>query len=180
MKFIENYIFDFFDKHDLNYDQELIHYSIIMIVRYITCIVPALIVSLHYNVFCYFLIFLISFYCLRIHFGGIHFKNNYLCAIASISLLVIFPILNNFVFFSKLQIFTIHGILICLFSFLKPQDNDKKRISNASSQYHKKKGMIYLYLYLFLMIFLNTDTSQIILFSVVLEFISMLIAYKKR
>lgn len=180
MKKIEKYIFSLFDKNNLSYDPELIRYSIVIIVRYSTCILPALIIALIFNVLSYFCLFTIIFYILRINFGGVHLKNNLLCSITSIILLSGIPIINKWIQISKQNIVIVFIILFLLYLIINPQDNENKKNSIQSTMFHKKIGMVYLLIFFIILLCLKQDLSQIILFGTLLEFICIMISYKKK
>lgn len=177
---IENYIFKLFDKNNLSYDPELIRYSIVIILRYSICILPALIIAIYFNVFNYFCLFTISFYILRIHFGGIHLKSHLLCTITSIVLLSTIPILSNWLEISKQSIIVIFLLMFFIYLMIDPQDNENKRNSIQSTKYHKKIGIFFLIVFFLIILYLKKEYAQIIMLSTLLELICILISYKKR
>lgn len=180
MKKIEKYIFSLFDKNSLSYDPELIRYSIVIIIRYSMCILPALVIVLVFNVFSYYCLFIITFYILRKNFGGIHLKSNLLCMITSILILSGIPIINKWIKISKPNIVILFIILFLLYFLINPQDNENKKNSKQSTIYHKKLGLVYLLIFFIILLCLKQDLSQIILLSALLEFICVMLSYKKK
>lgn len=172
-----NKIILYFEKYNMIYDNELVQYALRIIIRYSVFFIFIFPLSIYIGILDSFLIFLICFYCLRIHFGGFHFKNNQMCLLFSIAIMLFFPYINKYIFLQRTQLLVITLFLICCFIIIGPIDNKKKRISLNEKKHHKKIGIIILILYCLIIGIIKENYAQIVLLSIVFELICIMIPY---
>lgn len=173
---IQKVIFHF-EKYNMEYDNELVQYALKIIIKYTIFFILIFPLSIYLNIFDSFLIFLICFYLLRIHFGGFHFQNNITCLLFSIVVMLFFPYINKYIFLSRDILILITLFSICCFKKIGPIDNEKKRITLNEKKHHGQIGIIILIFYCFILIIVKESYGQIILLSIILELICILIPY---
>lgn len=178
LNFVNRKMLNIFEKNNLNYDEELIKYALIIISRYTICILLSAIVAIKLNMLINFLVFLINFYFLRIHFGGFHFESNNKCLILSVLILVVFPYTSTQLLISRKVIIIISIILSILLYEIGPRETKNKKLELSEIKYHLKKGMKILFLDICLILIIsNVVIVNAIFFSVVLEFINVIIPF---
>lgn len=160
-------------------DYDLIRYGLTIFIRYLTLIVTIFTISVFLNILIETLIFNLFFIGLRIYTGGYHSKNAISCFVISLFITISIPYLLKYLTLTDLQIilFLITSVFILL--NINIESNSNKFIDEYENLIYKKKMKILISIYsliLVILLFLSfKNLAQLLLFSIIVNSISVLI-----
>jgi len=180
INYIQSKLKCFLINKGIAFDPTLFDYSIVIITRYTSCIVIALIGSYILNTTNIFLCFIPTFYLLRIHFGGLHLNSNFACLVFSIAMFLAIPFLIKCIYTLisiSISFMLISSLVYIVFFYINcPIDHENKRLNIKEKKYHKKRGILNTIIIMSLYIILPYEISVSLFFAVTFEMLNCLIA----
>ncbi len=147
---------------DIN-DYEVYKYGMITGIEYMICFAITLALSVYIDAIGEYIIFMLTFYCLRSYVGGIHFRNFGICCTMSCSIITLVLVASKFAFLSTAIYFfaiMLNLFLIAIFSstvFRKIELEDSEKVF-----YQKQLKKIFIGLLILSVIFLMMNLKEFI------------------
>ncbi len=141
--------------------------------------------AVYFNVLQETVIIIFCMGVLKLHIGGVHLQNYYVCFISTLLLYIGVPILykynlSNYIEVTNLILISLNPVLIFLVSKYAPSDTKKKPIKYKERRKKlRKKSLIVMSALFLISLFVNNEMKIFILYSEVLVVIGILpITYK--
>lgn len=164
-------------------DKDLYKYSFNILKGYIFFAIIVILGNLFTKNFKETSLFLLVFFSLRRHCGGFHFDNKITCMIFSIILTLLIPIIINHIFLTHLQIILLQLLISMILMIFPIIEIPQKSLTTIEKIQYKITSIKFLLLLLFVncICFIHSfyKISAVLLFSLLVTFLSVLVGYFK-